>query len=84
MSLTRTFASLVSTIAVNAHDTPSEVSPVELPGRRLTLGAAVLVEARDRSWGEVRIEGPSRAQAMNRDPVGPSCTGSSGGSQPSG
>lgn len=46
MSLARMFASFVSTVAVGAHDVASDVSPGELPGRRLALGPAVLVEAR--------------------------------------
>jgi hypothetical protein len=46
MSFSRMFASFVSTVAVGAHNTLSEVSPVDLPGRRMAFGPAVLVEAR--------------------------------------
>lgn len=46
MSFTRMFASTFSSVAVSAHDVLSEVSPVDLPGRRMALGPAVLVEAR--------------------------------------
>jgi hypothetical protein len=45
MSFARMFASTFSTVAVSAHDMLSEVSPVDLPGRRMALGPAVLVEA---------------------------------------
>jgi hypothetical protein len=46
MVFSRPFAALVGSVAVHAHETVSRISPVEVPGRRLALGPAVLVEAR--------------------------------------
>lgn len=41
----RTIAKFVSQVAVGAHDAVSVVSPVDLPGRQLALGPAVVIEA---------------------------------------
>jgi hypothetical protein len=41
----RTIAKFVSQVAVGAHDAMSVVSPVEIPGRQLALGPAVVIEA---------------------------------------
>ena len=41
----RTIAKFVSQVAVGAHDAMSVVSPVDIPGRQLALGPAVVIEA---------------------------------------
>jgi hypothetical protein len=41
----RTIAKFVSQVAVGAHDAVSVLSPVEVPGRQLALGPAVVIEA---------------------------------------
>ena len=41
----RTIAKFVSQVAVGAHDAISVVSPVDVPGRQLALGPAVVIEA---------------------------------------